>query len=243
MAAPTVISSAATALNSTTTPKDAVLGGALAIGDVLAAVALAENALTPHVAVTSLGSHPLTLRYDATQTTASFGFAESWGGVLLAADADGDTVRFASTSGAFFGGAAMSFSGSGGIGANAGKQLSTNEAGTVSITTTGNNSTILVGVCDWNALDGASRVWATVNGFAPSAGDGTELAYFRNTTNYAAYIAYYPDAGAAGAKTVGVTTPGATMRPSVAAVEIFGTAAAAPGPARTFNAIPFMRGR
>jgi hypothetical protein len=95
-------------------------------------------------------------------------------------------------------------------------------------TTNFDNSAIVCIFVDWGTVDGSSRVWRTVNGFAPSAGNGKELAYFRNTTDYAVYVAYYPDAGAAGSKTLGLSTPtGGTTRFVAAAVEIRGKASGA----------------
>jgi len=118
------------------------------------------------------------------------------------------------------------FSGSGGIGAvPAGEAETDGTAPSLGITTTGDNSAIVVFVADWNAIDGASRTWRTVNGTTPTAGNGFELTYFRDGA-YALYIAYYPDAGAAGVKTVGLSAP-STMKASIAAIEVLGVAAAA----------------
>ena len=117
------------------------------------------------------------------------------------------------------------FSGSDGIGAApAGENETVGTAPSLNITTTGDNSAIVVFVGDWSAADGTSRTWRTVNGIAPSVGNGYELTYFRNAANYSVHIAYYPDAGAAGVKTVGLSAP--TMKASIVAVEVLGTPAA-----------------
>lgn len=118
------------------------------------------------------------------------------------------------------------FSGSDGIGAvPAGEAETVDTAPSLSITTTSDNSAIVVFIGDWDAEDGTSRTWRTVNGITPTAGNGYELTYFRNASNYAVYIAYYPDAGAAGAKTVGFTAP-ASPKASIVAIEVKGTTAA-----------------
>jgi hypothetical protein len=90
----------------------------------------------------------------------------------------------------------------------------------VAITTTQANSAIDVVSVDWNAVDGASRVWLTVNSFTPTAGNG-ELTYARAVSLGTAYGAYWPDAGAAGSKTVGLSAPGG-QRFAICAVEVFG---------------------
>ena len=118
------------------------------------------------------------------------------------------------------------FSGSNGIGAvPAGEAETAGTASSLSITTTGDNSAIVVFIGDWSASDGTSRTWRTVNSITPTAGNGFELTYFRNASAYTVYIAYYPDAGAAGAKTVGLTTP--NMKAAIVAVEVLGTPSAA----------------
>jgi len=117
----------------------------------------------------------------------------------------------------------LRFSGSDGVGASA--KANTTGAPSLNITTQADNSAIVVGVFDWNAVDGASRTWRTVNGITPAAGDG-EKTYFTNGVNYTVYGAYYSDAGAAGVKTVGLSAP-TGQEYSIVAVEIKGTAGGA----------------
>jgi len=122
-----------------------------------------------------------------------------------------------------FGAAFAQFRGSNGIGAQAqGTAVAgTPSAVSLNITTTQDNSAILAVFGDWNANDGASRVYRTVNGITPVAGGSGEVAYYRDTTNYAVYVVYWADAGPAGTKTVGISTP-ATMQWTGSAVEILG---------------------
>lgn len=119
---------------------------------------------------------------------------------------------------------AFRFSGSDGFGATA--STNTTGAPSLGITTLHDNSAIVVYVGDWNATDGASRTWRTVNGTAPTAGNGFEKSYFRDAAHYAIYAAYYPDAGAAGPKTVGLSAPGGQQY-TIIAVEVRGAAGAA----------------
>jgi hypothetical protein len=89
----------------------------------------------------------------------------------------------------------------------------------VSITTSQANSAIVVIAADWQARDGASRAWLTAD-----AGSFTETQYNFSSGNYTVYLGYHPDAGASGAKTVGVDSNAALPpRGSIAAIEIKGT--------------------
>jgi hypothetical protein len=121
---------------------------------------------------------------------------------------------------------ALRFSGAGGVGTSA--KTNTSGAPSLSITTTQANSAIVVFVSDWNAADGTTRTWRTVNGTTPTIGNGLERTYFRNSSAYAVYAAYYPDAGAVGSKTVGLSAPSG-QKYSIVAVEILGTADAETG--------------
>jgi hypothetical protein len=118
------------------------------------------------------------------------------------------------------------FTGSDGIGATATQSGNGTAAVSLSITTTFANSAVVYLFADWSATDASTRTHRTVNGFTPSAGNGQEVTYFRNTTDWAVVVAYIPDAGAAGAKTVGLTTP-STGRWLGTAVEVRGSAGAA----------------
>lgn len=107
----------------------------------------------------------------------------------------------------------LRFSGTGGVGASSKTNVSSG-APSLSLTTTGANPAIVVINADWNAVDGASRTWRSVNGTP------TEVTYVRvSASTVTDYAAYHPDAGTAGAKTVGLSAP-AGQKYSIAAVEI-----------------------
>lgn len=78
---------------------------------------------------------------------------------------------------------------------------------TLGVNATSTGSTIAVFSTDWNAIDGASRTWTTVNGTTPTAGNLLEVGYGRVNGAYTIYSAYYPDVGAPGTKTVGLSAP------------------------------------
>lgn len=109
------------------------------------------------------------------------------------------------------GGVGVVFSGNNGTGSGAPSVAATCSA----------NSGVQCLINDWNAIDGTTRTWLTINGAAES-----ESLYFRNTVNHAAYGGYRTDTGAAGSITQGLSTP-STMRWVMAGVEILGTGAAA----------------
>ena len=71
------------------------------------------------------------------------------------------------------------------------------------------------------------------NGITPTSGNGTE-ATFVASAQYLVYGAYYSDAGAAGAKTIGHDT-NASQKYSMVAIEVFGTVPS-PLAAYSFNA-------
>src|SRR5262249_15528722 len=129
-----------------------------------------------------------------------------------------------------YGDIAVRFFGSTGAGAS-NKSQSASGAPSVSLTTQQDNSAIVAIVGDWNAVDGSTRTWRTITGFTPTAGNGQELVYNRTAGDYAVYVAYWPDAGTAGAKTVGLSAP-STLKYNLLAVEVKG---AVVFPARTRN--------
>ncbi|MEK7152783.1 MAG: hypothetical protein AAB834_02455, partial [Patescibacteria group bacterium] len=117
------------------------------------------------------------------------------------------------------------FRATGGIGASNATNVSSG-APSLGLTTTGDNSAIAVFNADWQAISTA-RTWRTVNSITPSVGNGLETTYATDSLSYTAYAAYYNDAGATGAKTVGLTAP-AGQRYSIVAVEVLGPTATAP---------------
>lgn len=121
-------------------------------------------------------------------------------------------TRTVSSSISEVGGAAFQFRNHGGIG---------NVFAATDGVQTGNlpcsaNSSILVLCLDWNATAGA-RTWANINGSAPTSTGGVD----GDVSTWAVAWAYYADVGAAGSKTITLSTPtfGAA---TFAAIEIIG---------------------
>lgn len=127
------------------------------------------------------------------------------------------TAAFANSGAALsFGGDAVRFAGSSGIGASAKANGSTGFPA-VSLTTTRANSAIVVIAADYRAAGGAQA-------FSADGGAGTPVplaAVPGDGKTYGAAVAYYPDAGAAGPKTVGMSAP-AGQAWGIVAVEVLG---------------------
>lgn len=97
------------------------------------------------------------------------------------------------------------------IGAKFSDYFSSQSSMALSLTTTVANSAILVLALDWSAINGYSRLWNSIGGPTPNSMnvDKLELLYQVVSGHYTVYAGYYPDAGAVGAKALGITFPGA----------------------------------
>lgn len=115
------------------------------------------------------------------------------------------------------------FSGSDGVGASTKTNVASG-APSLALTTGADNCAIVACVGDWNALDGASRTWRTINAVTPATNfAGGDITYVRDSSRATFYGAYWSDAGAAGAKTTGLSAPSG-QKYSIIAVEVEGTA-------------------
>jgi hypothetical protein len=113
------------------------------------------------------------------------------------------------------------FRGSGGIGAS--NVAVTTGTPTLSLTTQQSNSAIVVFNNDWAVVNGSGRVWNTVNGITPTAGNSLELKYELVSGLITVYSAYYNDAGTAGNITLGLSAP-AGQTYTIVAAEVTGAA-------------------
>lgn len=219
MPAPTFIQEAEVTWADSTSPKTTASFDVLA-GDVLVAVSVEEA----HDQPINITGGSLSWNLDQEVNVTNFCRVRLWTATV---DTDKSmTVQWsenAATSNVW-GGNVLTFRGSSGVGASTKTNNDTGDA-TVALTTTQDNSVIVVYNGDFAAVDGATRTWATVNSITPTSGNGLEVTYFRSAADYTVYGAYYTDAGAAGSKTVGITDPDAQTF-SIAAVEIKGTAGA-----------------
>lgn len=225
MAAPSFITpDAETAWNVSTTPKTSATLPANLVGDVIVALAAAENGNATALAPTLTGES-FTSRFEGGASGSSCEIDART--AVIASAGSSETVSFAATGAGsdWWGANVLTFRASDGVG-NVASTLAGGSAPSLAITTTQDNSALAVVVADFAAVDGTTRTWRTVNGTTPTAGNGFELTYFRNASHYTVYVAYWPDAGAAGSKTVGLSAP-TGQSPSMAAIEIKGTAVVA----------------
>jgi len=230
MAAPTLAASYTSAWNSATTPK--TLSVTTQAGDRVVMMACNEDGSNTFGTPTGNG-----LTYSSLQsfTTADYAEVQAWG----ATDAAGGTAWTLSlglTGGGYFGLAAWVFRDSDGFGASA-VGSSASGAPSLALTTTAADSAICGIVGDWNAADGTTRTWRTINGITPTVGNSLERNYFRDAAHYATYAALWDDAGAAGANTTGLSAPSG-QKWSAIAVEVLGTATAANPPPRRQLVVP-----
>lgn len=202
----------------TGTPRSTTLTG-LQVGDIVCATGgTGDN--TETLSITTGGASTATVAAWTQQqlvAVALYGREYHWTTVVTGA---GDLV-VTGTRTAGSGNWSMSarpFRGSDGVGTSSKTNVASG-APSLALVTTADNSAIVVGSTDWNAVDGVSRAWRTVNG----AGIVDEGYGFVTgaTTNYSATHA---DAGAAGSKTVGLTAP-TGQKYSIAATEIKGASA------------------
>lgn len=121
----------------------------------------------------------------------------------------------------FYGANATVWRGSDGLG-TAVSATNASGAPSLAVTTGAVSSAIIAFVADFNAADDTTRVWRTINGVIPTAGNGLEIDHSFQTAHYTLSGAVWDDVGSAAAKTTGQTTL-ATQKYSIVAVEIKGT--------------------
>jgi len=216
MPAPTYVQDVDTIFNLSTTPKVTAAFDVLA-GDILVAwIVVADDNGSDDNAAIAGGS--LTWG-TAIQRVKVNQFTEV---TIFSAVVDSNknmTVSFsiAGLPSALWGGCCITFRNSNGIGAS-NKNNQNLAAPNVTLTTTQDNSAIVMANGDWAAI-GGGRTYVTTD-----AGAFTETAAFPGDgLNYGAYGGYYPDAGAAGLKNLGLSAPGATQKFSLAVVEVKGS--------------------
>lgn len=216
---PTRVSYGASAFNTATTPK--TVSVTVLPGDCLIVMALAANANSPtstaptgdsltYTQVASLGTtgnHARVIAWTATATTGST-FNVS-------------ATRPSSNAAVLWGVVVWVYRGSDGFGA-VGAPTVNSTSNSVTLTTTGANSALLVGSVDWNSTDGTTRTRRTVNSTT-----GTEESYFRDAAEYTLYVQRYDDTGATGSKTAGYSAPTGQATGTIA-IEVLGAAGGAP---------------
>lgn len=186
-------------------------------GDILVVYGGSENE-TNTISTPSGNSISFTLRQSSINS--GYGNAYLWTGTDLSGGTNW-TLSCTQTGGSgHWGFTCVVFRGVSGIGASD-KAHSASGNPSLSLTTTQANSALVLFDADWNAQDGTTRTWNTINGVTPDAGNGYELTYVYENSIWSAFGAYYPDCGIIGTKTLGMSAP-ANQKWSVVGIEIKG---------------------
>lgn len=221
---PTFVQEAETAFNNATSPKTTAAFDVV-VDDVLVAFAVAEDGDggTYNLNISNTGTALVWTQRQEVVLTA-YTYVSLWTAPVTVSE--NITVSFTRSAGSnsiWFGGNVLTWRDSDGVGASNKANSDTGDS-SVTVANTGDNSALVGVVGDWNAVDGASRTWRTINSVTPAAGSG-EVSYFRDSSHYTLYGAYWSDCGASGNKVAGLTDPNG-MKWSIAAVEVLGTTAA-----------------
>src|SRR6478609_5399193 len=146
----------------------------VANGDTLVVIAATEGN-SDTLATPSGGG----LTYTLAQSIVVSAFASCYIWTAPSASGQTFTITLTHTGVGFFGFNALRFSG-----ATVGTSTKTNVTGpsapSLAITTTADNSTIVMANSDWSAADGVSRVYRTINSITPAAGGSGEVTYARD---------------------------------------------------------------
>jgi hypothetical protein len=188
------------------------------VGDVLVVCGITES--NTYTLATPTGGG-LTYTLQQSVVTADYTACYVWTAVSASSQTYTLSVSMSGGTG-YWGFNCLRFSGSDGVGASSKTNVASG-APSLALTTGTDNSTIVVANGDWNAADGASRTWRTVNGITPTSGNGLENTYARDSSRATFYVARWNDAGAAGSKTTGLSAPSG-QKYSIIAVEVKGTA-------------------
>lgn len=216
MAAPTYVNQYATTFNTTSTPRSVMSSVAISYGDVLVGIVVGENTTTWPLALTENGGASWATQQSYSTSDYTAALVSSY----VASSNETITVTATQAGGSMFGANIIRFSGSDGIGAS-NKAQGNSGSPSVSLTTTQANSAIVVVCGDWNAVSGTQTFTNNFSGTPTALTD-----YPGDNVYYGVAIAYFPDAGAAGSKTVGMSAP-TGQKWSIIAIEVKGTAGAA----------------
>lgn len=189
-------------------------------GEQIAVVGMSEDSVA--TLATPTGGTGITYTLKQSVVVANYGTAYLWTGT----SATTQTFTLSITMTVSGGGSRLwgftweTWANSDGIGATTKTNVSSG-APSLGLTSLYSNSSAAAGWSDWNAVDGASRTWRTVNSITPTAGNGGERTYFRDSAHYATYVGHWTNVGAYGSKTLGASAP-AGQKYAIVAAEILG---------------------
>lgn len=196
-------------------------------GDLIVVIGSTEDTSSSLNTPTATGGS-ITWTLQRSVTTSNYSHIRLWTGVV-GATATGITVsvtRSGSTT-HFWGFSATVYRNHGGVGVT--NVANTTGAPSLALNDVQAASTLQAGVNDWNAVNGSSRTWRTVDGITPTpavGGNGYETLYTFTSGRHTTYGAYWPTTSA-GNKTVGLSAP-TGQKFSIVGIEILGTDSASP---------------
>lgn len=212
--APPLIASYATVFNTDSQPK--TLSVTTQAGDLVVVCATSGNGI--HAFGTPSGNSISFTQQQYVHIDSNWSDAAIWTGTDSAGGTNWTLSLSKAAQNGSFGMACLVFRGISGIGASSKTNVS-GAAPSLDLTTTQANSAIVVVNADWNAVDGASRIWRTVNSITPSSSNMLERTYAYTASDHTVYVAYYNNVGSVGTKTVGLSAP-SSQKYSIAALEI-----------------------
>lgn len=228
MAAPTFVDSqeGATWDRNTTTTRSITI--TVTTGDRLVLAAATEDNTSVTLTLTNAGGQTWTAITGSPSNVASR--CKQYGWTATSVTTGSITVEVTAAAGNFGKGLEVyAFSGSDGFGNVIFANGISDDPSFATLTTLQPNSAVVLLRTDWNASDTPSPTVTTYR--TASAGSFTERSYLRNSAAYTVATGYHPDAGAAGAKTLGHTTTGTLSENWIyMGVEVFGSAAASTPP-------------
>lgn len=206
---PTLVSYTSGGFTGTTSPKTASV--TVLSGDQLVCVGTTENNATTLSTPTGGTSIAWTLKKSLTGSNLAPVYI--WTAPVTSGQTFSVSVGRASGTGET-GMGVFVYRGSTGIGAS-NSASGTTGTPTVSLTTTGADSAIVIVNSDWETISVTGRTYLQINSASPTDETAT-------SGNSSYYVAAYGDSGAAGAKTAGLSAP-AGQHWQTAVVEILGT--------------------
>lgn len=218
---PTFVAEYESAWNTSTTPK--TVTPTIAANDRLIICGMTANDTTQVSTPTdNLATH-LTYNLLETIQVTDYCYLRLWEANVNGGQSGSFTLSMARAGVADnFGFNCLRFSGVSSIGNHAQAHAEVSSGGSdLSLTTSVEDSLVVVFSADWTADPAIGKTWRTVNGITPTTGNGLAVTFQVVSSVYGVYGSYYPGVGAAGLNHYGNDNP-ADEKYSIAAVELVG---------------------
>src|SRR6478609_4003366 len=220
MAIPTFVSFGSSAFNTSTSPKTVAIS--VTAGDRIVVMSLGEHAGSSAVNTAPTGGSETYTQAATLGTGATTARAIAWTATAASTQSYSvSCVRPMSSTTANWGCMVWVLRNSNGFGV-IGAPTVDSTSNSVTVTTTQDNSALVIASSDFAAVDGTTRTRRTIN-----SSTGAEDLYGMVSTSYTWYAQRYTDTGTAGSVTGGYSAPtGQTS--AIIAVEVKGTAGGGP---------------